>query len=84
MNTLIDAKINIDDLVDLRDVKIDLSLPVEEKKRQFTEQIGNPNLFRYGDTIIRVSHMDTKVSFKELIINYLLSNQGLSLQQSKH
>ena len=71
--------VNIDDLVDIRDVKIDPSLPVEEKMRSYIQQIKNPCLYRYGDIIVRVSFANTKVTLADRLKQYLLSGQGLSL-----
>jgi len=74
-----DTKINIDELVDIRDVKIDPSLPVEEKKKSYLQQIKNPYLYRYDDTIIRISFANNGIKLKDLLVQYLLSKQGMSL-----
>ena len=34
--------------MDIRDVKIDRSLPVEERMKSYVEQIKNPYLFKVG------------------------------------
>jgi len=73
------GNIGIDSLADIRDVKIDLSLPVEQKKQSFKKQIGNPNLYRHGDTVVRVSYANTGLKMKDLLVQYLVSKQGLSL-----
>ena len=44
-----------DSLVDLRDVKIDLSKSVPEKMNDYFEQIKNPYLFKVGDVRVKVS-----------------------------
>ncbi|MCL2399620.1 MAG: hypothetical protein FWC91_07765 [Defluviitaleaceae bacterium] len=72
--------VDINDLVDIQDVEIDLSLPVEEKIKSFKEQIKNPYLYRCDDTIIRISYAKTDVKLKDKVINYLLSEQKLSLR----
>ena len=73
--------INIDDLVDINTVVIDTSLPVEEKKRQFLEQIKNPYLYRCGNTIVRISHTtNTGVTLADRLKQYLLSRQGMCLK----
>jgi len=74
-----DTKINIEELVDIRDVKIDPSLPVEEKKKSYLQQIKNPYLYRHGDTIVRISYANNGIKLKDLLIQYLLSQQGMSL-----
>lgn len=40
----------LDSLVDIRDVKIDRSLPVEERMKSYVEQIKNPYMFKVGNT----------------------------------
>ena len=44
-----------DSLVDLRDVNIDLSKPVDEKMNNYFDQIKNPYLFKVGDVRVKVS-----------------------------
>ena len=38
-----------EELVDIRDVSIDRTLPKEERVRSFIQQIKNPYCFRCGD-----------------------------------
>ena len=45
----------IADLVDIRDVKVDRSLPVEDRIRSYVEQVKDPYCFRVGDVKVRVS-----------------------------
>ena len=42
-------------LVDIRDVKVDRSLPVEDRIRSYVEQVKDPYCFRVGDVKVRVS-----------------------------
>lgn len=42
-------------LVDIRDVKVDRSLPVEDRIRSYVEQVKDPYCFRVGDVKLRVS-----------------------------
>ena len=79
MEAMPSTQINIDSLADIRCVKIDLSLPVEKKKQSYKQQIVNPNLYRYGDMVIRVSYGNLGIRMKDLIIQYLVSRQGMSL-----
>lgn len=41
------------ELVDLREVHIDTSLPVQERLEGFVLQVGNPYLFRVDDLIVK-------------------------------
>lgn len=53
------------DLVDIRDVKVDRSLPTEERVRSYVEQIKNPYCFRVGDVKVRVSYADKAKSLDD-------------------
>ena len=61
----------LDSLVDIRDVKIDCSLPVEERMKSYVEQIKNPYMFKVGNTIVRVSYKKDGPSFQE-VFNQML------------
>ena len=63
----------LDSLVDIRDVKIDRSLPVEERMRSYVEQIKNPYMFKYGNTVVRVSYADTTQTIDDCFLNLLMS-----------
>lgn len=56
-----------DTLVDTRDVKIDSSLPLEEKVRSFEEQIKNLYCFRCGDSVVKISFLDTDVAMEDCV-----------------
>ena len=63
----------LDSLVDIRDVKIDRSLPVEERMKSYVEQIKNPYLFKVGNTIVRVSYANTEQTINDNFVNLLMS-----------
>jgi len=69
--------IDINTLVDINSIKIEQSLPIDEKKHQFLCQIKNPHLYRSGDTVVRVSFAETDVSLADRMKQYLLSKKGL-------
>ncbi len=50
---------DISELVDIRDITIDTSLPVEERVKSYIQQIKDPYCFRVGDVKVRVSYSDT-------------------------
>ncbi|MDD7175744.1 MAG: hypothetical protein PUH70_11865 [Clostridiales bacterium] len=60
-------------LVDIRDVRVDVSAPVEERMRSYVEQIGNPYLFRMGDVVVRVSYADTQATIDDSFANLIAS-----------
>ena len=47
---------DLSELVDIRDVVIDKSLPLEERVKSYVEQIKNPYCFKVGDVVVRVSY----------------------------
>ena len=56
-------------LVDIRDVKIDRSLPSEERIKSFIEQIKNP--YQVGDTVVKVSFANTQNTITDNFINMI-------------
>ena len=58
MNSSINQENNLSDLVDIRDVKIDRTLPTEERVKSYVEQIKNPYCFRVGDVKVHISYSD--------------------------
>ena len=62
----------LDSLVDIRDVKIDRSLPVEERMKSYVEQIKNPYMFKVGNTIVRVSYANTTQTINDNFVNLLM------------
>ena len=71
--------VDINSLVDIRSVVIDQSLPVHEKRQSYLQQIKTPEICRCGDTILRISHVNTGTSLADRVKQYLLSKQGISL-----
>lgn len=63
--------VNPDDVTDITKLRIDSSKSVEERRRQYLKQVGNPYLVRVGDTIVRVSFAENGVSFEEAFENML-------------
>ena len=47
-------------LVDIRNVAIDRSLPVEGRMERFFTQVGNPYLFKVGDVAVKVECVGRK------------------------
>lgn len=62
-----------DQLVDIRDVKIDRSLPSEDRIKSFVEQIKNPYHFKVGSTVVRVAFADTKNTITDNFLNMIAS-----------
>jgi methionine synthase II (cobalamin-independent) len=60
-------------LVDIRDVKIDRKLPVEDRIKSYVEQVKNPYLFKVGETVVRVSYANTQATINDNFINMIAS-----------
>ena len=48
------AAVGYEDLIDLKDIKIDENKPITERMRDYLDQIKDPYLFRVGDIVVRV------------------------------
>jgi hypothetical protein len=70
---------NINDLADIRNVKIDTSLPKAERQKSYLRQIKNPYLYRCGDIVVRVSFANTDVTLEDRLKQCLIANQGIEL-----
>ena len=63
----------LDSLVDIRDVKIDRSMSVEDRMKSYVEQIKNPYMFKDGNTVVRVSYANTQATINDNFVNLLAS-----------
>ena len=63
----------LDSLVDIRDIKIDRSMSVEERMKSYVEQIKNPYMFKVGNTVVRVSYANTQATINDNFVNLLAS-----------
>lgn len=63
----------LDSLVDIRDVKIDCSMSVEDRMKSYVEQIKNPYMFKVGNTVVRVSYANTQATINDNFVNLLAS-----------
>ena len=63
----------LDSLVDIRDVKIDRSMSVEDRMKYYVEQIKNPYMFKVGNTVVRVSYANTQATINDNFVNLLAS-----------
>lgn len=60
-------------LVDIRDVKVDRSLPVEDRIRSYVEQVKDPYCFRVGDVKVRVSFSSSGRTLNDSFTDMLTS-----------
>lgn len=60
-----------DVLTDIREVEIDRSLPLDDRKKYYLEAVGNPYAVRVGDMKVRVQFAEKGASFEEAFENML-------------
>lgn len=65
------SDIEIGDMKDLKDWKVDRDLPLEERRKSYLEAVGNPYLVRVGNVKVKVRFADNGVSFEEAFENML-------------
>ena len=63
----------LDSHVDIRDVKIDRSAPLEERMKSYVKQIKNPYMFKVGNTVVRVSYANTQQTINDNFVNLIAS-----------
>ena len=63
----------LDSLADIRDVRIDRSMSVEDRMKSYVEQIKNPYMFKVGNTVVRVSYANTQATINDNFVNLLAS-----------
>ena len=64
---LMKITISTDDLVDIRDVQVDVSLPKQERIVEYVRQIKNPYLFKCGEFIVGVKYAKNGVSLEDCL-----------------
>ena len=58
------SDVDIEDLTDVRKIKIDKNLPQEKRQAQYLKQVGNPYLLRRGSMMIKVSFANNGLSME--------------------
>ena len=58
------SDVNIEDLTDVRKIKIDKNLPQEKRQAQYLKQVGNPYLLRRGSMMIKVTFANNGLSME--------------------
>ena len=64
---------DIEQLADIRNIKIDKNLSQEKRQAQFLKQVGNPYLLRRGSMMIKVGFANNGFSMEQVFENLLLN-----------
>ena len=67
--------INTSELKELRDIKLDADLPVQERLELFLCQIGNPYHFTVDGTPVQISFSNNGKTLDEALSNYLTNRK---------
>ena len=67
------SDVDIEDLTDVRKIKIDKNLPQEKRQAQYLKQVGNPYLLRRGNMMIKVRFANNGLSMEQAFENLLLN-----------
>jgi len=60
-------------LADIRDVKVNTTLPQRERVLDFIRQVKNPYLYKCGKMVVKVSFAETEATLEDKLESYLLS-----------
>lgn len=61
---------NADELVDLKSVEINRKIPLNRRASDFIAQVGNPYLFKVGETVVKIEFCDGK-DFSEMLTDFI-------------
>lgn len=65
--------VKLEDVVDIRQIKIDKGLSQEERRREFIRKVKNPYCFRVGNVIVKSSYSGNGVSLNERFEELVMS-----------
>ena len=63
--------VDLETLVDIREIEIDRSLPKEGRQKEFMRKIRNPYCFRVGKVAVSVGFAANGVTFEQRMEHYL-------------
>ena len=69
------TSISKENLVDIRNIKLDSFAPIEERLSSFLNQIGNPYCFLYGSIPVRISFSEDEQTLQECMTRYFVSRK---------
>ena len=63
--------ISHNELIDLKEIKIDEEASKKQRIQQFVEQVKNPFCFKVGEIVVSVGFSNDGISFEERMKQYL-------------
>ncbi len=65
--------VKLEEMRDIKDIRIDKNLPLEERTKQYFRKVGNPYLVRCGDMKVKIRFAGGGVTFEEAFENMLMT-----------
>lgn len=65
--------VRLEDLKDIRTIRVDHDQPKEKRIEQYVKQIGNPYLVRVGDVKVKIRFANNGTSFEDAFEEMLLN-----------
>jgi hypothetical protein len=63
--------VSIEELTDIRDIRIDPAKSATQRYEAYCEQVSNPYFLRLGEYVIKLRYSDTQVSLEDLLEQYM-------------
>jgi len=71
------TKVDIQDLVDIKEVRVNRSLSKKNQMIDYVRQIKNPYCYKYGDYVVKISFEDTAVTLTERLKELMLKTANI-------
>lgn len=65
--------VDIKQMKDIRDIRIDRNLPREKREKQYLKQVGNPYLVRVGNVKVKIRFANNGTTFEDTFEEMLLN-----------
>ena len=65
--------VDIKQMKDIRDIRIDRNLPREKREKQYLKQVGNPYLVRVGNVKVKIRFANNGTTFEDAFEEMLLN-----------
>lgn len=66
------TKVDVQDLVDIREVKVNKALSQKNQVIDYVRQIKNPYCYKYGNYVVKISFENTETTLTERLKELIL------------
>lgn len=64
-------EVNPDELVDISEIEIDTKHSVQNRVKEYVEQVHNPYLVRVGEYVVKIGYSDCKETLNDRMKQYI-------------